>query len=68
MSDTIRKGMVLYNHPMLGWMKFNRYWARHAPSWCRRITNRHFRHSEKQFFAKFGENLVKTKDRGCDYW
>jgi len=66
MSDTKRNGMVLYNHPMFGWMKFNRYWMRHDPSWYRRGLNNSFRATEKQYFQKFGEYLRPTKNRG--YW
>lgn len=49
-----------YNHYYLWWQ--------HSPAWARRIGNRHFRHRERQFFAKFGEILRRDHDRGWDYW
>jgi hypothetical protein len=67
MSDTIRKGMVLYNHPMVGLIKFNRYSMKHDPSWYRRGLNNSFRAKEKQYFMKFGEYLKPVKNRGC-WW
>ena len=67
MSDTIRKGMVLYNHPMVGLIKFNRYSMKHDPSWYHRGLNNSFRAREKQYFMKFEEYLKPMKNRGY-YW
>ena len=67
MSDTKRRGMVLYNHPQFGWMKFNRYWMHHDPVWYRKKLNRKFRRKERQYFHRFGETLQPTKNRGY-YW
>jgi len=67
MSDTRRRGMVLYNHPTYGWMKFNRYWMKHDPSWYRRGLNQSFRAREKNYFNRFLETLIPVKNRGY-YW
>lgn len=69
MSHTIRRGMVtclgtFFKDTMF---TFNRYWFKHDPAWYRRELNRSFRHREKQYFERFGETLVKTKNRGW-YW
>jgi len=66
MSDTKRRGMILYNDPDLGRVSYNRYWMHHDPSWYHRGLNNSFRATEKQYFQKFGEVLRPVKNRG--YW
>jgi len=69
MSRTIRNGMVTCFGEFFKdrLFTFNKYWMNHDPVWYRKNLNRKFRHKEKWFFERFGETLVKTKNRGW-YW
>ena len=48
--------------------KFNPFWYRHDSVEVRKHSNRDFRHKEKQYFERFGECLVRSKDRGWRTW
>ena len=46
---------------------WNRYF-RHPPKWWRKKESKKFRSKEKQYFKRFQEILVKSKDRGWTFW
>lgn len=68
MSRTHRRGTVSKFIEIIGKViTYNRYWMHHDPAWYRRKLNRKFRRKEKQYFRRFHETLVPTKNRGY-YW
>lgn len=46
----------------------NPFWYRHDNASVRKQSNQDFRYSEKIYFKKWGEHLIKTKDRGWRTW
>jgi len=47
---------------------YNPFWYLHDNTKERRQSNQDFRYREKAYFKKFGEILVKHKDRGWRTW
>lgn len=47
---------------------FNSFWYRHDRVEVRKQSNQDFRYREKLYFEKFGDHLVKSKDRGWRTW
>lgn len=69
MSRTYRVYNVDRRFP--GFDKYRRsnpFWYRHDSVGVRKHSNQDFRYKEKQYFKRFGECLVKSKDRGWRTW
>ena len=66
MSRTYRVYNVDRRFP--GFDNLTPFWYRHDSVEVRKHSNRDFRHKEKQYFERFGECLVRSKDRGWRTW